>query len=634
MPLAADDRAIESEALRLAGETGDHAGLVRAVAEAIAVLPAGSRRRVELLTLRASVCESHLEDGLGALAAYREALEAEPGRLDLRRQVIRTGGRLGRWDDVARALSSRELAREIRSRELLPLAESAAEAGQGFAGLAAAMVGAIASASLEPEVLAELERRVATWYGEKLGEAPAAEAALVRALAAAPNDLETLRRLAEQRRQTPSAALHEVLLRIAARAPGDLDPLFEATELARGLPLDPAQTHATAERLLDEAGRLLQRGERAAGARTAEAAALLAVETLAAGRLATGRSEDARRAVAINLEGAALPLPADARRQLRKNAAAIAEERLADRPLAIEIRRALVDEAPDDVDAAEALAVLYAAEDRLLDLGELRRKQLERTADPERRLALRLDIERLAAVLEARGDRLALLRANLAERPGHAITIDTVAELLGAKRRHAELCDLFEEQAARLEDLGDGEAAARLWTRMARLAEDALGDRARAIRGHERAVGLVPTAATLDALGRLCLDGGDAEAACRWLDRRLTMAEPAEAPAVAIRLARAYLAYDCRHRAVACLERVLEAQPAAAELRTLLGGLYREARAWEPLATLLAEGTAFEPTPAALVAAAREAHRLFRDEVGSARTGHGGPRARRCGGAR
>ena len=31
MPLAPDNRAIESEALRLAGETGDHAGLVRAV---------------------------------------------------------------------------------------------------------------------------------------------------------------------------------------------------------------------------------------------------------------------------------------------------------------------------------------------------------------------------------------------------------------------------------------------------------------------------------------------------------------------------------------------------------------------------------------------------------------------------
>ena len=82
MPLAPDDWAIESDARRLAGETGDHLGLARAVAEAIAVLPAGSRWWVELLTLRASVCESHLEDGPGPLAAFREALEAEPGRLD------------------------------------------------------------------------------------------------------------------------------------------------------------------------------------------------------------------------------------------------------------------------------------------------------------------------------------------------------------------------------------------------------------------------------------------------------------------------------------------------------------------------------------------------------------------------
>jgi tetratricopeptide (TPR) repeat protein len=231
---------------------------------------------------------------------------------------------------------------------------------------------------------------------------------------------------------------------------------------------------------------------------------------------------------------------------------------------------------------------------------------------------LRLEIERISAVLEERSDRLTLLRANLAERPGHAVTVDTVAELLIAKHRHAELADVYEEQATRVENLGDADSAARLWTRMARLAEDALADRPRAIRGHERAVALVATAPALDALGRLCLEQGDAEAAARWLDRRLTMAEAADAPAVAMRLARAYLACDRRHRAVACLERVLEAQPGAGEVRALLAELYRAGRTWEPLAALLADGTAFLTARDELVATAREAHRLYRDEVGEA----------------
>jgi tetratricopeptide (TPR) repeat protein len=618
MPLAPDDRTLEREALRLAGETGDYAALGPALAGAIAALAAGSRRRVELLALRGDVCESRLGDSMSALDAYREALDAEPGRLDLRRLVVRVAGRVGRWDDVARALVASELAGEVRTRDLLPLAEAAAQETSGFAGLAAAVVTAVGSAELPAEAVAELEARVAVWYGEKLGEVGASEAALVRALAAAPEDVATLRQLVELRRRSPSPALHEALLRLAELAPGDLDPLAEATELARGLPLDPGRTLTTAGRLLDEAARLLRKGARAGGARPADEAARLAVETLAAGLLATGAPVDARRAITLELEAAALPLGAEATRAMRRAAAAIAEERLGDRPLAIDIRRVLVGEAPDDAEAADALAALYAAEDRLLDLAELRRRQLERSGDAERRLALRLEIERISAVLEQRSDRLTLLRANLSERPGHAVTVDTVAELLGAKHRHAELADLYEEQATRVENLGDADTAARLWTRMARLAEDALADRPRAIRGHDRAVALVATAPSLDALGRLCLEQGDAEAAARWLDRRLTMAEAGEAPAVAMRLARAYLACDRRHRAIACLERVLEAEPAAGEVRALLAELYRAARTWEPLAALLGDGTAFLTTRDELVASAREAHRLYRDEVGDA----------------
>src|SRR4029077_1125756 len=120
-----------------------------------------------------------------------------------------------------------------------------------------------------------------------------------------------------------------------------------------------------------------------------------------------------------------------------------------------------------------------------------------------------------------------------------------------------------------------------------------------------------------DALGRLCMEEGNAEAAARWLDRRLTMAEETGAPAIAPRLPRAYLACDRRHRAVACLERVLERQPAAAEVRALLADLYRAASAWVPLAQLLTETTAYLEGRDALGATPREAHPLFRDGVGA-----------------
>jgi tetratricopeptide (TPR) repeat protein len=68
---------------------------------------------------------------------------------------------------------------------------------------------------------------------------------------------------------------------------------------------------------------------------------------------------------------------------------------------------------------------------------------------------------------------------------------------------------------------------------------------------------------------------------------------------------------------VACLERVLVQQPAAGEVRRVLGDLYRGSSSWEPLAQLLTDATAYLSDAEELAVAAREAHRLFRDEVKS-----------------
>src|SRR5262249_21503707 len=154
---------------------------------------------------------------------------------------------------------------------------------------------------LSPAAACEIENRVATWYAESVKDAAAAEAALVRALDRAPDDLPTLRRLVELRRKTPGEALYETLLHIAALAPGDLDPLAEATEIARIVPLDRARTLDTAGRLLDQSGRILRLGARPEGKRTPADTARLALETLVEGYLQTGSAEDCRRAIAINI---------------------------------------------------------------------------------------------------------------------------------------------------------------------------------------------------------------------------------------------------------------------------------------------------------------------------------------------
>ena len=67
------------------------------------------------------------------------------------------------------------------------------------------------------------------------------------------------------------------------------------------------------------------------------------------------------------------------------------------------------------------LAALCEHEGRVLELVRLRTRELDLAVDPERRLALRLEISRLVGVLEQQGGRVDALRRNLAESPGRPL---------------------------------------------------------------------------------------------------------------------------------------------------------------------------------------------------------------------
>ena len=527
---------------------------------------------------------------------------------------MRCAGRSARWEPLAEALLSLDATPDLREETLFPMAETAARANGAFVPLAAAL-GEIAGrqGSLAPQTMLALESRIAGWHERERGDFLSAEAALVRALGHCPDDLPTLHHLAEIQRRSPAPSLYETLRRIAALSTDDLDALYEASEWARDLALSDDIGLDAARALLDRAARLSSAGAPAVtgGRRSAADAVALATEEIARRLCSAGTTREIRTAYDTFLRAAALPAAAgELARRFRTRAEELATGRLDDRPAAIRALAEMCAAEPGEAAALERLATLYAAEGRFAALAELRRGQLTRAEVRDDRLALRLELERVGASIEGASDRVHLLMANLEEAPGHVPTVDALTNVLGSSHRNGQLADVLGVEAEKVENLGERPAAAALWSRLGRVAESALGDRARAIAAHERAATLVTAAPTLDALGRLCMESGQAEAATSWLDQLLEIAAAADRPSVALRLAQAYLAIDRRHRAIACLERALVETPSAQSVRTALIDLHRRAGASEPLAMLLTEASGYTEDGPTLLAIAHEVYAL------------------------
>jgi tetratricopeptide (TPR) repeat protein len=612
LPLAAADLRLERQILRLAEATGDHARAARALAEAIATGDAPPALLAHLHERRARLLEERLGELEPALDSYAAALALAPQRLELRQGLVRTAARLGRWTEAAAAVVDPAAAPGAREATLLPLFESLAIESDGVRAAADALAHATDQApALDAATRRALHARVAGYFVEQCPDPDAADAALGRALAAEPLHHPTLLRRAEGQRGHPDRRLLDTLTALAAGAPGNLDHLREAAVLALDVLANEALGMDVLGHLWEEARRLLRSSAPAVGQHQAADAGAYALDEMVQRHAASGAQDRVRRATALLLDGARLPFDEDRRRRWLGRAAELTETDLADRPRAIDIWRLLHEQAPHHEGAREALARLYEHEERFADLVALRVAELDVTPEAERRLTLRLEIVRAGGLLEQRSNPPQVLRANLAERPGHRPTVRKLSEVLLQKGRPGELADVLEEQARMLQDGSEPAAAAELWAALARLAEGTLADVGRAIAAWQRAAQVEPTWEALDALGRLELGTGQPAAAAEWLDRRLAMTEGEARTEVAAQLSRAYLAAGQRHRAIACLDRALVEFPHAETVRARLAELYRDALAWEPLARVLAEGCDHTSEVATIIAGTREAAEIY-----------------------
>lgn len=566
--------------------------------------------QLRLLREAATMQEHRAGAAEAALASCGRAMAVAPADTRLDAEVERLAEAVGDWAGAAAAFAGAAAVSDDAVRQA-NLREREATIREGLledpAGAMVAWMGALAVA---PRRFAAAEN--VARLGEATGQLEAAEAALTAAAADdASEDLLDL--LATLRRHAPGRSLYDVLMRVADASSLRIDALREAAGLAvewsageDGSPEGDELAGASLATLYDRGAGLWRRQVEGAGEATRWACEKLLARHEAAG--------DHARVVGLLSELARLPVGADEALALRRRAAATASEHLGDATQAADLYRDILASEPEDTASMGALGDLYAQAERLPELLGIRQAELALTQDPERRLALRLDVARLLAEIEARGGRIHSLRQNLTEAPGHSPSIAALEEVLSAQSRFSELADLLAEQAAQVEP----GMAATLWRRLAGVAEGELKDDERALEAHRRVVELEPDTVSLDALARIHGERGEHGAASSWLERRLIAAEEDEGrTSVALGLARSLLAAAKGERAAEVLEEVRGREPANEEIRDLLAGHYRTTDAHAPLARMLAEAAVHASGDAGLELV-REAAELFFERLDDA----------------
>ncbi|MEZ4393591.1 MAG: tetratricopeptide repeat protein [Polyangiales bacterium] len=609
---------------RLGEVTGEWSPVVEAYRAAIEGLADDPARSVRLTYVLGLVLEQKVDDLSGALAAFSVVAAADRGDLDAARAAARVAALSG--DDasladtlVATATQVGALPRSLARTADDALSTAAESTPARWDSALQAIEARIQSAELAPELARALEAQVAAWHRDRREDMDAAEAALRRAVAHDRSDIDTLRMLVGIQRDGRSESLVETLLvladaefaREAPRVSLDaLNVLHEAAGVTLTRSAETSVSLGILERLQREAlarwNAAVDDGEDDLIAREHIAWALQQRVALL--------ERDARYADAVEaLESAAAArsfLGADAR-ALRHRAAELLTEHLDGAERAMEIYREVIDAAPSDARAIAALASLYEAAGLREELLELRRHELSLARETPERLGLRLEIARILAETGDDEGRVEALEANIEESPGHAPSVEALAEVLEGAERFTELHALLSVQAEAVAAQGDDAAfGTSLWARAARVAEEGLKDTAQAIAAWEKVAEAGDDPEALDALARLHAARGEQGPAAGYLRRRLASAEGDARRATVVALAKALVATQQAASAKAVLEEALGADPEAEEVRELLAERYRAAEQWDALAELLSA-----ETPPATLAALREAaevlvHRL------------------------
>jgi tetratricopeptide (TPR) repeat protein len=594
----------ERELLRLSKLTGRSREAAAALHWAAMAVHTDKQRAADLSSVEAELLDG-LGDAKGAAEAYRAVLDARPAGRREARGAVRCAAHVGDFRNACETLVKSCAARGLLEHALLDVLEQAATAANAMPELAKELSIALRSGpELPPEIACVLFMRLASLCAEQVGELAEAEGAARAALQQRPQHVPALRLLSDVQRRTGSADLLTTLLALDAAELDNIEPMVEAAQRLEALDASPAVQRTVLQRLYRRASDLWLR-ERAAG--DVGHWVTWTVDRLVPLELA---SEQPERALQLLDDAARLPLALPERGRLRVQTTRILAdqgrqaEALAMGLSALECR-------PDDLDLIAFVAGLAERLERIADELVLRRRQLELTQAGGERIALRLRLEHLTAVLEGCDGRLALLRANLADEPAHAPSIEALCTLLAGKHRFLELVTILGEQAECIAERGDAACGLALWRRAATLAEQHLVDRRLAIRQLSQAAEVEGGDVVVDELLRLSRAESDPTTTAIWLSRKLKGASEDQRLTLQLELSEAQILAGQRGAAISTLHAAFASQPKDVRVRSLL---MRELRADErhaELAQVLAHAAAHAEGPAESLAFAREAARLY-----------------------
>jgi tetratricopeptide (TPR) repeat protein len=610
----------EAELHRLAEETSDFARAATAYAEAISAVD-DEERAAELYIQKGAIEEERLGDAALATASYKEAVLRTPAEDDAVFALIRAGHRARLFTDAAWAVvEGSRAAGKVESTHIEHFAEQAEVAGD-WEGSLEGLADRIASADgLDPQVAHDLKKQLAIWYRDRLGDPDSAEMVLRRAVSDHPQE-DSLRVLAELQRRAPGKPLVLTLTALADVCADEMPVLREAGEVALHSVCDPLLARPLLERALKVAS---ARFSSAGGMESEEGFEASDVVAWATDHLVTVSLSEGKEKEAVTLleKSAELPFLPGERVARRFRAAEVAAQAGFD-DRAVELCESVLAEETQHEGAITLLSGLHEKAGRLMDLLDLRRRELELERPQERRLFLRLDQARVLGQTGASAkERLTVLWANLTDLPGHEASIDALRQILLAEQAFEQLVQLLEEQASAI-SAKESRRAARLWEEAGRLAEEQLGDEARLATNYRLSASAHATVPVLDRLARIAEAAEQWESEVAWLQARVSLTPESGAAEqatdrrqVAVRLGQALVRSDDLVTARSFLEEELNRDPSADAVRQLLAGIYQDTEEWQLLADLLEGGVDYAPDEAAQVDYLRRAAHVDRRRLG------------------
>lgn len=527
-------------------------------------------------------------------------------RLDMRRELARVLEDDCQDPAAAQRVLQQALVDDPADGSVLDELERLAPITGDWAGAATALLSAVGSATgLDAQSGRELCMRAAGWLRDKVGDAAAAEGALVRAAEFAPDDDDVLAEL---------EALQS--------APGRERDLIETLKRRARLALDDdarLEMYRRAKELCDRLGDAALGEELLRQVLELDEVNLWALAGLTEARRAAGDEEETFRLLVRRAE---LELATDTVRQLRFEAAEIALRR-GDLDQATPLFEQLFEDEPTDQRASRALQSVYEQAEKWEDLARLNERLIDLEDGIEQRNALRVELARL--VVKRLGDRstaIDLLQAVLDELPSQADAVVALSELYEEAGRHDDLADLLDAQISAARSRGDQEAELRFLVRLGGLYDRTLNDPERAVERYREVLDRDPNQAeALEALVRLHTARGERAEAAEVLERLVANLTGSEAAQRGVELAELYEALGDGERATTALETALRNDPANGEVRERLRARYEKSGVWDKLADLLVEDADAEGDARAKIALLRKAadlHRAKRQDMAAA----------------